>query len=201
MIQSDGQNQHIFRLASDTANKTQITSGPVDVTKIYGVRPNQDYGPGYAPFGWVVMFQAAPTSDTRHIYALNLNYGRDAYYKVKSYPVEYQLPEVDPSKTPEISGAWYCFTCLSTCWQGGSNCHLDIFDYTGEQVREKRSYYDMKNPDLSGGNTMAMVTCSGPSVPYQFFISICQHTENFYPWDYFYVPRDNYQLEEDLESV
>ena len=211
MIQSDGENQHIFRLSSTTQNKTQITAGPVDVTKIYGSRANHDYG-SESGFGHVVLFQAAPVSDKRHIYGLHLDYSFDAgWASFKSYPVNYQPPDVKPDDDG-VDGVWYCYTCLDYCWQGGSNCKLNPFDYTGETPREKCEYYDMYNPDIgnpkdnrgtvngTGVNDVALITCYGPSVPHQFFTRICEHNENFYPWNQFLLVNDNYYVEEKVET-
>ena len=210
MIQSDGSNQHIFRLSSTSENKTQITVGPVDVTKIYGSRANHDYGSGN--FAHVVLFQAALKSDQRHIYGLNLNLGFDAGWKFTKYPVAWQPADIDPNNDDSIDGAWYCYTCLDYCWQGGSNCRMNPYDYTGEAVREKCEYWDMYNPDIGnpddnrgtieagGVNDVALLTCYGPSVPYQFFTRICEHNENMYPWSQFLLVKDNYEVEEKVEN-
>ena len=148
-IQSDGKNQHIFRLSSSGVNKTQITSGRVDVTKIYGSRANHEYSSNDGKFAHVVLFQAAPRSDRRHIYGLSLNKGFDANWaSFNEYPVEYTDPEIKPHSSDRLNpdapdGVWYCYTCLNDCWQGGINCQLNPLDYTGETVRQKCEYYDM----------------------------------------------------------
>lgn len=216
MIQSDGEYQHVFRLSSTEPNKTQITSGPLDIMKIYGVRVNHNYHPhNLAKWpGRNVLFQAAPTSDTRHIYALHIDHGNDTSWNSQAeYPVAYTTPDVGPSDGIAV---WNCYTCLDSCFQGGANCNLRSFNYletdkttnSTENVREKCEYFDMYNLDVNdpddhyagGVNDFALVTCSGPSVPYQFMTTICEHNENFYPWSTYYTVSSNNELEENLTA-
>ena len=201
MLQSFQNFQHIFRI-SETENagqKQALTSGAVDVTKIYGVRLSnkpEDLNPAY-----VAVFQAAPTPGKLHIYSLNLNFGRDASYNpVTTYPVGYTDPEITPEMT-DFNGVWYCYTCIDECWQSGSkNCKIRINGVL-DSIREKCESYDLSPaPGFSKSQDLVLVSCNGPSVPFQFFTKICERTENFYPWKEFYLLTDNYEVEKTVSE-
>ena len=114
----------IVKLNSRLGDYQQLTSSDQNlIKKIYGVRPN--YGDGTD--GYNVMFQGSTPEDptSTHIYSLNL-YGGVSWNKINYYPVEYKDPAIEPNSETDDNGAWYCFTCLPYCWQGGDQCDLGI---------------------------------------------------------------------------
>lgn len=209
-IQSDGYFYHIFRITKDGL-KTQVSAGEIDVTKIYAVKPNYVYYQRQGPdAGWVVTFQAATTPATRDIFSVNLN-GGPSWNRIKQYPVYYNAdPNAEPSETTTgtDNGVWYCFTCVTSCWQGGINCDLRPYDYKGNKREHRCNYNDMYIPARNGqkstwlGNDLAIYTClSEDHVPYQFATRICEHTENFYPHSNVKIVTDNFALEKRLDET
>ena len=205
MIKSHQGFQHIWMISqegddtkSGILEQQVLTSGNVDVTKIYGVRLNNKETDENHDL--MVIFQAAPDSGKLHIYSLSLDYGTDEpNNRINNYPVEYTAPTEKPSE----NGAWFCFTCINECWQSSSkNCKLDVFNYKNSETRQKCENYDLVTaPGMkTNSQDLALVSCDGPSVPYQFFTRICERTQNFYPWKNFHLVTDNYRLEENLDS-
>ena len=96
---------HIVKLhTKERYSKQVITSGRVNVTEIYGVRPDD----GNSATSYSVIFQARLLNGIYNIFSLNLNAGH-LQNKIKYYPVKYTEPDISPKMNNE--GTWICLSC------------------------------------------------------------------------------------------